>query len=221
LWPVRVATTCLPLDELLRGGLERGAITMMYGEAGTGKTNLCLQMAIGQLREGRKVVFIDTEGISMDRFSQIAGDGHEELVKRLLLFEPYDFAEQEEMVESAAKLAMNNSDVVLIVMDSMTMHYRIELQREDERPSLVRQITTLLRVARKANVPVLVTSQVYTDVTNDEFRALGGHALHHNAKIVLRLEKVGPGVRRAVIIKHRSLAEGTCAEFRLTERGAE
>ena len=194
---------------------------MLYGEAGTGKTNICLQMAIMAMKEGKKVIYIDTEGISMDRFSQIAGDGNEELIKRLLLFEPYDFAEQEEMVESAAKLATNNSDVTLLILDSITMHYRIEIQKEADRPSLVKQINSLLRVARKSHIPVIVTSQVYTDITNDEYKPLGGHALHHNAKIVLKLEKISPGLRRAVVIKHRSLPEGSCAEFRLTEKGAE
>jgi DNA repair protein RadB len=194
---------------------------MLYGEAGTGKTNLCLQLALSVAREGKKVVFIDTEGLSIDRVSQIGGADHEELMKRLLLFEPYDFAEQEEMVDSAARLALNNQDVALVVLDSITMHYRIEMHKDADRPSLVKQITSLLRVARKSHIPVLITSQVYTDVSNDEFKPLGGHALNHNAKIVIRLEKAGTGLRRAVVMKHRSIPEGTCAEFRLTEKGAE
>jgi DNA repair protein RadB len=218
---MRVPTTCVPFDELLKGGLERGAITLLYGEAGTGKTNICLQIALSVARGGKKAVVIDTEGISMDRLGQIAGGDHEELIKRLLLFEPYDFAEQEEMVDNAARLAMNNPDVALIVLDSITMHYRIEIQKDADRPSLVKQINSLLRVARKSHIPVLLTSQVYTDISNDEFKPLGGHALLHNAKTVIRLEKVSTGVRRAVVMKHRSLPEGTCAEFRLTEKGAE
>jgi DNA repair protein RadB len=218
---VRVATTCIPLDELLKGGLEKGAITMLYGEAGSGKSNICIQVALAVARAGKKAVFVDTEGLSMERVSQIGGPGYEDLVKRLLIFEPYDFAEQEEMVDNAARVATNNQDIALVILDSITAHYRIEMQRDADRPSLVKQITSLLKVARKSNIPILVTSQVYTDVTNDEFKPLGGHALHHNAKTVIRLEKVSTGVRRAVVIKHRSLAEGTCAEFRLTEKGAE
>ena len=218
---MRVATTCMPLDELLKGGLEKGTITMLYGEGGTGKTNICIQIALAVARSGKKAVYVDTEGLSMERVSQIAGPGGEEMVKRLLIFEPYDFAEQEEMVENAARVAMNNQDIALVVLDSITMHYRIEMHKDADRPSLVKQVTSLLKVARKSNIPILVTSQVYTDVTNDEFKPLGGHALLHNAKTVIRLEKTGTGARRAVVMKHRSLPEGTCAEFRLTEKGAE
>ena len=39
----RLPLKCKPLDVLLGGGLERKTITEIYGEAGSGKTNLCLQ----------------------------------------------------------------------------------------------------------------------------------------------------------------------------------
>lgn len=49
---------------------------------------------------------------------------------------------------------------------------------------------------------------------------MGGHVLLHNAKAIIRLDKVGTvGARRAVIIKHRHLEEGRRAEFKLTQAG--
>jgi RecA/RadA recombinase len=50
---------------------------------------------------------------------------------------------------------------------------------------------------------------------------LGGHALLHNAKVIIRLEKIGQNLRRAVVMKHQHLAEGRSAEFKLTGRGVE
>jgi RecA/RadA recombinase len=41
----------------------------------------------------------------------------------------------------------------------------------------------------------------------------------HNAKTIIKLEKMGMGKRLAVVMKHRHLAEGGSAEFRLVERG--
>ncbi|RLG21146.1 hypothetical protein DRN72_04160, partial [Methanosarcinales archaeon] len=35
----RIRTGCEPLDSLLGGGFERGVISQIYGEAGSGKTN--------------------------------------------------------------------------------------------------------------------------------------------------------------------------------------
>jgi RecA/RadA recombinase len=43
--------------------------------------------------------------------------------------------------------------------------------------------------------------------------------LLHNAKAIIRLDKVGTSARRAVIIKHRHLEEGRKADFKLTKDG--
>jgi DNA repair protein RadB len=42
----RLPSGCESLDSLLGGGFESGIITQLYGEAGTGKTNIALQLAI-------------------------------------------------------------------------------------------------------------------------------------------------------------------------------
>ena len=38
---VHLTTGCKELDQLLRGGIETGAITELFGEFRTGKTQLC------------------------------------------------------------------------------------------------------------------------------------------------------------------------------------
>ena len=209
------------LDDLLGGGLEGGAITLLFGEAGTGKTNICLQVARNVALEGRKVVFIDTEGVSLDRMKQICGEDYEKVLKNLLFFEPHSFEEQEKLVDKASKLADSAVDVGVIILDSATIHYRLT-RKDDEkgvRKSLSPQLARLLVVARHKNIPVLLTSQVYTDIEKGSFEPLGGHVLLHNAKAIVRLDKVGTSSRRAVIIKHRHLEEGRRAGFKLTKTG--
>lgn len=214
------------IDRLLGGGFEAGAITEIYGEAGSGKTNICLQLARNVLKEGKKVIYIDTEGLSKDRMAQIFGKDFSKLIKNMLIFEPLNFEEQEGIVEKAVSLATKNKDIGLVVLDSATCHYRIELAKEsdrNERRSFIQQITALLRLCRHRIIPIILTSQVYTDFDNGLYKPLGGHMLRHNAKIIMRLDKdeSKPGKRVAVLMKHRSLAEGECAEFYLTENGVE
>ena len=209
------------LDDLLGGGLEGGAITLLFGEAGTGKTNICLQVARNVALAGKKVVFIDTEGVSLDRMKQISGDDYDKVMKNLLFFEPHSFEDQEKLVEKASKLAEGAVDVGVIILDSATIHYRLT-RKDDEkgvRKSLSPQLARLLVVARHRNIPVLLTSQVYTDIEKGTFEPLGGHVLLHNAKAIVRLDKVGTSSRRAVIIKHRHLEEGRRAGFKLTMSG--
>jgi len=212
------------LDELLGGGVEEGCITLLHGEAGSGKTNFCLQLARNAVRAGRKVIYIDTEGVSMDRLRQICGEDFELVARNILFSEPYSFEEQENLIDKAAKLAENNAEVGLIVIDSITMHYRLTMRdetRRDERYSLTRQIAKLLRVSRTRGIPVVVTSQVYTDIDTGAFLPLGGHMLSHNAKAIIRFEKAAPSVRVAVLEKHRHREEGSRATVRITARGLE
>ncbi len=219
---MKAALGCRALDDLLGGGVEEGCITLLHGEAGSGKTNVCLQLARNVVRAGKKVIYIDTEGVSMDRLAQICGDDFEIVAKNILFSEPYDFEEQEELIEKAVKIAESKADVGLIVIDSITMHYRLTMRdetRRDERYSLTRQIAKLLRVSRRREIPVVVTSQVYTDIDTGKFLPLGGHMLSHNAKTIVRLEKAGPSRRMAVLEKHRHREEGSRAAFRITQDG--
>ena len=209
------------LDDLLQGGLEGGAITLFFGEAGSGKTNICLQVARNVALAGKKVVYIDTEGVSLERLQQIAGDDYEEVMKNILFFEPHSFDDQEKFVDKAARLAESSIEIGVIILDSATIHYRLTRNDEERgiRKSLSPQLAKLLAVARSKDVPIVLTSQVYTDIEKGTFEPLGGHVLLHNAKAIVKLEKVGTGTRRAVIVKHRHLEEGKRAEFKLTKTG--
>jgi len=209
------------LDDLLEGGLEGGAITLLFGEAGTGKTNICLQVSRNVALAGKKVVYIDTEGVSLERLKQMAGDRYEDVMKNVLFFEPHSFDEQEKFVDKAVRLAESSLEVGVIILDSATIHYRLTRNDEEKgiRKSLSPQLAKLLGVARSKDVPILLTSQVYTDIEKGTFEPLGGHVLLHNAKAIIRLDKVGSSSRRAVIIKHRHLEEGRRADFKLTKSG--
>jgi DNA repair protein RadB len=216
-----LSTGSKALDALLEGGFEGGAITLLFGEAGSGKTNICLQVASMVAASGKKVIYIDTEGVSLERLKQIAGDNYEEVMKNILFFEPHTFDDQEKFVEKAVKLAESSLEVGVMILDSATIHYRLTRNDEEKgiRKSLSPQLAKLLAAARSKDIPIILTSQVYTDIQKDTFEPLGGHVLLHNAKAIIRLDKAGTSARRAVIIKHRHLEEGKKADFRLTNEG--
>ncbi|MCX6650599.1 MAG: DNA repair and recombination protein RadB [Methanomassiliicoccales archaeon] len=220
---VLVPFQCAPLDEMLDGGVESGCLTLLYGEAGTGKTNLCLTLARNLALQGKKTVFVDSEGISLQRLKQMSGEEQEKVLKEVLVSEVHSLDDQDRMITQAIKLVEGNSEVGLMVVDSITMFYRLASKDEEraERRVLSGQSAKLLTLARRRNVPVVVTSQVYTDVETGTFEALGGNVLHHNAKTIIRLDRVAPGKRRAVLMKHRHLAEGRNAVFYLTDNGIE
>ena len=216
----RVGTGSQGLDDLLGGGLERRAITQIYGEPASGKSTLCLMAAVACLRAGNSVVYIDTEGFSVERFTQIAGENAGALADRLYLFEPLDFAQQGTMIADSEGLLKNgHAPVGLLVMDSATALYRAELDlgRAALR-KLSHQMIKLLGLAKKYDIPVLITNQIYMDVESDRALGLGGTALEHLSKAIVSLEKKD-SVRRLVLRKHRSRPEGLSFDFVITGDG--
>ena len=215
----RTPLGCKAFDDLLGGGIERGSITLLYGEAGAGKSNVCLQIARNVIMNGGKVAYIDSEGLSYDRVNQIFGAVGEN-AKSLLVSQVHSFEEQSDRVDKTANLA-DKGVIDLAIVDSINMFYRINHDDIKVRNDFVRQIETLLGMARKNDVAVLLTSQVYSNIMTGGIEFLGGHALSHNSKTILRLDKKGNSVRTAVIIKHRSLPEGRSANYKITSTGIE
>jgi DNA repair protein RadB len=218
----RLPTGSKTLDGLLGGGFEAGTISQLFGEPASGKTNICLQLAVNALREGKRVVFIDTEGFSIERFSQIAGEDAEKLAKHFILFKVMSFEEQYEAIKETEKLVKQN--VGLIILDSATAFYRLELESKDSmllKRELANQVTALLGMARRYDIAVVITNQIYMDVGKEELRAVGGNMLEHISKAIVQLSRTGIGTRSAVLKKHRSLAEGQTADFKITATGVE
>lgn len=212
----RFPTGCNSIDRLLGGGVEVWAMTLFYGEAGCGKTNICLQLAHRKCIEGRKVAFVDTEGVSIDRSNQIFKD--RSALNNLLLFNVHSFQEQSDRISQIQRMAASGI-LGMVIVDSLTMFYRLNYDDMNLRNDFVKQTETLLNIAREMEIPVIITSQVYTNISSGSIEFLGGHAMHHNAKTIVRLDLRTSGVRAAVIMKHRSLPEGRTAMFRITADG--
>jgi DNA repair protein RadB len=208
------------MDQLLGGGLEVRTITQFYGEPASGKSTLCMIAAVTSLRAGHTVVFIDSEGFSIERFRQIAGTDTEKIAERLFLFEPIDFEQQGIMIAEAEKILKVHKPG-LLVMDSATALYRNDLERgRDSIQMLTRQMIQLLGYSKRYEMPVIVTNQVYMDTVKNTFLGLGGTALEHISKVIIRLEKTDRlGFRRARLVKHRSQPEGASFEFEIVEDG--
>lgn len=216
---MRIPLSCEKFDRLLGGGIETGCVTLFYGEAGAGKTNVCLQAARQMTAKGSKVAYIDTEGLSYERLGQVF-EGREDELKDILIFQVHSLEEQTDRVEKIAKLAEMKA-VSMVVIDSLTMFYRLRYEDPKARSDLIREIEMLQEMARKYDVAVIVTSQVYSNINTGGVEFLGGHALKHNAKTIIRLEKLDNGRRKAVVMKHRSLPEGRSVYYKITQTGIE
>ncbi len=199
-----VKTGCLELDNLIEGLNEE--INCVYGPASSGKTTLALMASIEVAKNNGKVLFIDTEnGFSVERFKQIAGEVYNKLLDRVFVLKANSFDEQSKRVKEALMLA---SKFDLIIVDSMSTHYRKEIHRNTQKTNreLDKQMKIFSQITRDCKVPVLLTNQVYTNVENSEKTIVGGNMMKNWSKKLIelsieprRLKMIKPGVKETNI----------------------
>jgi len=213
------------LDEVLGGGVEAGTITQVYGPPGVGKTNFCLQAAVNCIRAGKKVVFIDTEGgRSVDRLRQMAGADFEKVLENSYFYEVTSFDDQDFVIEHLDRVL--NDSFGLVVLDSAVALYRLYSDSKEngaasKHDRLYSQMIRLLELARRGNLAVLITAQVYQSPEDGQIKPFGWSRLEYQSKAILELKKEGVGRREAILRRHRSLPEDISVGFRITERGIE
>ncbi len=215
----KVSTGTAVMDWLLEGGYDKSVITTIYGPAGSGKTNICL-LCIANSVKGQKVIYIDTEGsFSLTRFKQICHD-YKKALEKIIFLKPTKFREQEQAVSKLSSLI--KKDIGAIFVDTITMLYRAELKKDGNRDlndALVSQMRSLLEIARKHNIPIITTTQVYADLENkDQVKLVGGNIIRNISKCLIELKKSGSN-RVAIIKKHRSIEEGKSVLFRIVDEG--
>ena len=215
----RVSTGSYDLNKWLSGGYETDIISIIYGGSGAGKTNFCLCAAVSQAVKGNRVVYIDTEGgFSSERVKQIVsgkkdfkeGDV-ENTLANILLLKPTSFNEQEKAFEILVKEIKQH--VSLIIVDGMTILYRLDAAEAKEKNNgelqkinalLARQMRILAEIARKHEIPIIVTNQVYK--WEENMHMVGGDIMKYWGKCHIELVKED-GKRVAYLRKHRSLPE--------------
>lgn len=214
------------LDDILGGGIEKGTITQIFGPPSSGKTNVALSLAVNVAKNGKKVVYLDTEGgISIDRIKQIAKFNFSKIANNIMVLEPTNFTEQNDNLRAIEIWLKNNHENIdLLVLDSAVALYRVDDMKSSKlNKELGKQMGILTKIAREYNIAVVLTNQIYNafdDDGNENIKAVGGTILQYWSKIILQLEKTDNlHERKAILRRHRSIAEGKSAIFKITSNG--
>ena len=218
----KLASGCDAIDELLKGGYEAGIISTIYGPGGSGKTNLCMTAAINAINSGKKVIFIDTEGgFSVERLKQLTPD-YKDILSKIVMFHPTSYEEQKKVFDKLKDVKKGN--IGLIIVDTIAMFYRLEIGRNSNfheiNTSFRLQSSFLIEIARKNQIPILVTNQVYASFDErDKVNIVGGDVLKYGSKCLIELQNFKNNRRKAIIKKHRSISEGKSIIFEIKEKG--
>ncbi len=225
----KLTTGAQTLNDLLDGGVETQSITEFYGEFGCGKTQIAHQLAVNvQLPESEgglngSAVIIDTENtFRPERINQMAngvGIDPEEALRNMHVARAYNSNHQILLVEKASELAESlresEKPVRLLIIDSLTAHFRAEYigrgTLADRQQKLNKHLHEVLRFADLNNAVVMVTNQVMSKPDaffGDPTKPIGGHILGHTATFRLYLRKSKGDKRIARLVDSPHLPDG-------------
>lgn len=225
----KISTSSDSFDEVMGGGFETGAITELFGEFGSGKTQVAHQLAVniqvpkeGE-EKGYKVIYIDTENtFRPERILQMAekrGLDPQEALKNIKIARAYNSDHQMLLAEKAEDLLKSEEYKVLIV-DSLTAHFRAEFigrgTLAERQQKLNKHMHTLLKLADMYNCCVVVTNQVMAKpnvMFGDPTQAIGGHIVGHSSTFRVYLRKGKKGSRVAKLVDSPNLPDNECMFF--------
>ncbi|MDA7556124.1 DNA repair and recombination protein RadA [Euryarchaeota archaeon] len=222
------------IDELLGGGFETQSICEVFGEFGSGKTQIGHQLAVNTILPLSKgglngeVFYIDTEDtFRPERIAQMAeavGMAPQDALDRIHVARAYNSAHQMLLVDEIKRMS-KSIDVKLVIVDSLTSHFRAEYvgrgMLAPRQQKLNRHLKELKQLSDVQNALILVTNQVMSNpaaLWGDPTKAIGGHIVGHASTFRLYLRKSKGGRRIARLIDSPNLPEGE-AVFTVTAEG--
>ncbi|OWM64925.1 DNA repair protein RAD51 homolog 3 [Punica granatum] len=208
----RITTSSADLDNILGGGISCKEVTEIGGIPGIGKTQIGIQLAVNvQIPVdcrglGGKAIYIDTEGSFMvERVLQIAKACAEEMSANYdfsrnglpsgqVLMQPQDFleniicyrvcsyTEQIALVNSLDKIICAHREVKIVIIDSITFHFRQDFDDMALRTRLLSGMALkLMKLAKKFSLAVVLLNQAankYTEGSLQLSLALGDSWSH-------------------------------------------
>lgn len=228
---LNISTGSKNLDGLLGGkGLETKAITECYGAFGSGKSQLGFTLAVRtQLPldmggANGKSVFVDTEGtFRPERIRQIAGGlglNPENVLKNIFVARAFNSDHQILLLDKVNEMIKNGEPIKLIVIDSLTAHFRAEFsgrgQLADRQQKLNKYLHNLMKLAESQNIAIYVTNQVMANpgmMFGDPTTAIGGNIVGHASTYRIYLRRGKKGSRVAKLIDSPNLPDNETIFF--------
>jgi len=228
----RISTGSKNLDELLGGGIETRAITELYGEYGTGKTQICHTLCVTvQQNESEdnlsRALYVDTENtFRPERIASIATarkfDPNRAL-ENIIVAKAYNSAHQEVIIQESPNI-ISLYNIKIMIVDSIVSHYRAEFlgrsYLSERQQRINRLLHILLRIGETCKIAVVITNQIQSSpdaIFGDPHKATGGNVMAHTSTYRLYLKKAGKNrIARMVDSPYHSERE---ILFTLNEQG--
>jgi circadian clock protein KaiC len=207
------------LDELLKGGVERGSSTLVLGPAGTGKSLLTLQFAVAAVARGERAalfIFDEEMGLLFARAKEMGLDLEALRASGNLMIEQVDAAEKSPgEFAHRVRACVDQHEIRTVVIDSLN-GYQAAMPEEQ---GLILHVHELLQYLNRQGACTFLTVAQHGLV--GDMKAPVDVTYLADTVVLLRYFEAAGRVRRAIsIVKKRAGShEDTIREFRISEHG--
>jgi len=221
-----ISTGCRTIDKILNGGIPVGSVSLIYGEAETGKTTLAMQCAINCAAKGYKTLFVDCDGtFSARRLSQMASEKFKEIADLIILMKPNNFREQTIVVDQLTDYLTKNFGLAII--DTVTTLYRVQVAEFPEKSfelnrELNRQMALLAQIAKTQKIAVLMTSQVRSvfQEAHVSIEPVATRVLKFWADVIIAMKPTeNPRIIKAILEKSPKMVQPLTCHLKIEETG--
>lgn len=188
----RLRTGVTPLDDILGGGLPRGAVTLIVGPESTGKTILCQYAIAAQqaAKSGKNVLYIDAERSFDPDWWKDTGVN----LKTLLVARP---ATGEQLIDLIVEAIESDAELGMIVIDSLAAMPPSKIVAESAERTDVGSLAKLANLMFIKVMPILgdrillITNQLRENIGGYGDRYPGGLSQRFYAHVILRTRRNG------------------------------
>ena len=157
-----ISTGLKKIDNFLSGGIPNGVIVDIFGGNGTGKTQLLLQLSINSIKNGGKVLFLDTTGgFRPERILEIQkkSDSNINFLNNIIVSRVTNTSEQISSIKNFEEKTFS-----LIVIDNITDLFSYEYKNNQsifkKNYLFMKYMHELSSYAVSHKIPIVITNMI-------------------------------------------------------------
>ena len=229
----RIKTGSLVFDNLLNGGFEMGHTYSIYGQNGSGKTQIAHNQAVEALKAGKSVLWLEIENtFRPERMVEIIlnkkyaenEDKALELLDNVIIKRCLDSTiMMDTLANSTVEIIERN--VGLIIVDGSIGKFRLDYRGRgtlsDRQVDVGTFVGRLAKIAFYMGICVILTNQVTANLNpyGAPVIPIGGHIVGHFAQYIIYVKKNGDV--RTITLKKSSYIPENDANIIITAAGVE
>ena len=214
--------------------VEEGIISL-WGDFGVGKTTLSLQTSYKSALNAQKVLYIYTKpNLPYRKINSVFENNLDDVLENLLFIKMTDFDDIFNFVFNLEFIVLNDlktedSKFNLIVIDSMTDLYRIELNREKKGKNFIlnyklnQLIANLVNLKQKYEIDILIINELSRRTQEGVTYEVesGGKVMQYWVKNSIKIERTEVANNRKFILHRDNDNNSVMLNSTLTIRGFE